>query len=347
MPYAHRRRTDHHRPRRRKYAAAAAIPRQYRLSPDVMEKKSSTSAVPVSISAPSTQLVASAGSSRSGVIPVSLASAGGDATGSVGRATRVHSKNQNGPVADRLFAKFKYVDQLTQSPPTGFDVAMFASNDIFNCFVGDSDSWANYFPQYARLYKNFRVYASHIKVHIWTKADQNQQFTVFVAPWFTTDVLNDPPTIDVAFNFPNQHHVVCSTLAGGDSYHCLEHYMKTGSLMGITDIEDNPNYVGYFMGPDNWDSGAPAASPPQLEVWKLWTYPTQSASPQQPSFTFITEIEYYVEMFNVNPANVNPDPVLVHPPKEDDTPEADGVKSPDLTDSVLVDRIVKAVKAAK
>lgn len=264
-------------------------------------------------------------------------------------ATKVHSRNQNGPVPDRLYCKFNFIEDITQSAMSGIFQGQYAANDIFNCFIGDTDSWANYFPQYARLYSGFRVYASKIKLHIWVKADQTQEFVVFILPWYNTSSTNDPASMQNALSFPNERHVVCTPLVGTDSYHCLEHYMEAGSLQGVRDIADDGNYQGNFMGPPNWDQTSPAASPATVEAWKHFAFATQVSAPAQPSYTYITEIEYYCELFGVRPADVNPDPEFTSIPKAlpkgDDAPEDD--KAPDLSDSVLVDRIVKAVKAAK
>lgn len=359
MPFgASRRRTDHrdHRRRpathRRRYATAApkAIPPEFRLSKQVAEKKSGSNAVQGSTSDLPVPIGVYAASSQSGVVPVSLSAGGIDPTGSVGMATRVHSHNQNGPVPDRMFAKFTFVDGLSQSALTAGFQGAFASNDIFNCFIGDTDSWANYFLHYSRLYQKFRVYASRFKQHIWVKADQTQEFVVGVFPWVGTDDDFDPASLQNLLSMPNEHHITFTPLPGENSYHCLEHYMKTGTLDGVLDISDSPGYEGSFAGIPNYDSTSPSASPIDLETWRTFAYPTQAVAPATPSYTFITEIEYYVEMFGVKPPNTDPNPEFAHkslPPVPHTTPEEPLDLTPDLSDSVLVDRIVKAVKAAK
>jgi len=143
-----------------------------------------------------------------GILPLP-ASLGGTAGNSVGKATRVHSHNQNGPVPDRLFTKFIWVASKAQPFQAGGTAIIIGANDIFKPDHSPSPSSKSvkYFQEFSTLYQYYRVHSC--KIHIQISSQQDDSAGGANPTWClllpTNDILNPgvPNSLEAALAWPN------------------------------------------------------------------------------------------------------------------------------------------------
>lgn len=261
----------------------------------------------------------------------------------VGVVTRVHSRNRNGPVPDRLLAKFVYSAQLQSDFATNGSVTTFAANGMFSPnSVAGGTSTVKYFNEYSRLYQQYRVHSSKITCR-WacTSAQINSTFYCFLIPTVSIAALDAPSTLEAAMAYPNR--VFCKIgLAGKYLFGTTELFMRVGSLQGVNNIQDNADYAGLMQTGPAFTSGG--SNPVIPEFYRLFVFGAGASSTVTGNVQ--VSITYYAEVFDT----FDPEGYTTHEITPDDHsgPPADEPPSfDDMTDSVLVDKVVAAIKSSK
>lgn len=275
----------------------------------------------------------------------------------IGMVTRVHSKNRNGPVPDRLFAKFVYSQEYLDQTPGQYDVNAWRANSIYDPqqSVGSGQLSCKYFAEYSLLYRSYRVHAAHIEV-LFVPMEPNTVDTLlwcYLIPTLPGTAL--PGTINQADAYPNA--VKCRVTNEGNSAagRTCKMFMKIGSLSGVTDIQDDENYAGDMSPATTYPpglAGALGSDPVNQEYFVILVF---SDTGTELHLSYTCKITYYTELFDTRPPYSYGGPALAEPPprtvasllKKSAPDEPPAFDEPDMTDSVLVEKVVAAIKSSK
>lgn len=267
--------------------------------------------------------------SKSGIraLPTSL----GGVVENPGRGVTVRAKNMNGPVPDIMRTKFKYITQPVDYTTASVSVN-FTMNDLVDPEQSGGGTAVGYYFQFSRLYQNFRVYASSIKIYVDALNAATQSTYWFLFPMLSVSSGTIPSTIDEALQFPNQKHIIQGPDNGNRGHMTLKHYCEVGALAGIADIASAIGYEGQMSPPPY---SLPGTGPAIEEYWVLRGFPSQSSGAGiSVDATVRVELEYYCELFNVQPMSVNPSLDVI--PAEDI-----------MSDSIIIQKFKDALSKTK
>lgn len=275
----------------------------------------------------------------------------GGTLNSVGAITKVNSKNANGPVPDRLLCKFVYESILAADFTTNGTISVFCSNGLYSP-NGPSGGTrpVKYFNEYSRIYGIYRVHATKITVRfISTQGSPNNEWYGFVFPTISTNAVYIPSSVSSALAYPNERHCLVGPPTGGDGMKEVTHFMRAGSLTGVSNIQDNENFAGAMQPGPNFNSGG--TNPSTEEYFYVQAWGAGSASTVTGNIT--VRLEFWAELYSTfDPENYTmaDSPVYVHPyspPADSDFDSVPEYAATDMTDSVLVQKVVAAMKSSK
>lgn len=256
--------------------------------------------------------------------------------------TRQKFTTKNGiPFADRYFTKLRYVEQLVSIPSGGaYTNSLGFQSSLYDPNAQTGGAFANYFNNMGQNYLRYIVRGMKITVDTaLLPAAVDFPYVVYVwctpVPYGATEWNTFVPSTRIGFEEWSVPHkkVVVTGERGSKVFGKVSMYAKLSDYFSsplnydafsanttnsyVSQIGSNPNTMLYFgITCFNLDGGAPGLLPQSL-------------------ITIDYDCEFFIPIGHQNNTLVPKPPVAAELPAED------------MSDSVLVDRIVKAVKATK